>query len=235
MSRLRYSLEFLKAIACFVVVSLPGFVFCDCAYGQTSPAEAQNGTIHGIVKSSNMPIPGATVVITPESSPSGSAASGSEQTIKTWTDVDGSYSAAVPDYGTYTVRVEMTAFANTTRKVTVDAAHPNEQANFELILFSRTQKTTPEPRRAYGSAGGQRGFQSLQAMQSMNADSGANSMADIVPSGMPVPGIDPNGATESIAVSGNTTNPFNSMSGPELEQRINDARQQGGGFGAPGG
>ncbi len=183
-----------------------------------------------------MPIPGATVAITAESSPAGSAASGSpHQTIKTWTDVDGSYSAAVPDYGAYTVRVEMTAFANITRKVTFDAANPNEPANFELILLSRTQKASPEPRRAYGSAGGQHGFQSLQAMQSMNADSGANSMADIVPSGMPVPGIDPNSPTESIAVSGNTTNPFNSMSGPELEQRINEARQQGGGFGAPGG
>ena len=52
---------------------------------------------------------------------------------------------------------------------------------------------------------------------------------------MPVPGIDPNSATESIAVSGNTSNPFNTMSGDELQQRMNDARQQGGGFGGAGG
>jgi len=62
-------------------------------------------------------------------------------------------------------------------------------------------------------------------------DAGGNQLSDVVPSGMPVPGIDPNSATESIAVSGNVSNPFNSMSGDELQQRINDARQQGGGFG----
>ena len=56
-------------------------------------------------------------------------------------------------------------------------------------------------------------------------------MSDVVPSGMPVPGVDPNSATESIAVSGNNSNPLNAMSGDELQQRINDARQQGGGFG----
>jgi len=55
-------------------------------------------------------------------------------------------------------------------------------------------------------------------------------MSDVVPSGMPVPGVDPNSATESISVSGNS-NPLNSMSGDELQQRINDARQNGGGFG----
>ena len=52
-------------------------------------------------------------------------------------------------------------------------------------------------------------------------------MSDVVPSGMPVPGVDPNGATESIAVSGNNSNAFNSMSGDELQQRINDMRGQG--------
>jgi hypothetical protein len=51
---------------------------------------------------------------------------------------------------------------------------------------------------------------------------------------MPVPGIDPNSATESIAVSGSATNSFNGMSGDELQRRINDARQQGGGFGGGG-
>ena len=59
-------------------------------------------------------------------------------------------------------------------------------------------------------------------------------MSDVVPSGMPIPGVDPNGATESIAVSGNTSNSFNSMSGDQLQERINDARQQGGGFGGIG-
>ncbi len=224
----RSSVGVVRALACFAVLCL--FALApDPIEGQTPQSQAAGGTIHGVVKSGNLAIPGATVTIT-----AGGASSAG--TIKTWTDVDGSYSAAVPAYGTYTVRLEMAAFANAKKEVTIDAAHSNEQANFELVLLSRTQQASPEPRKPSASDSGQRGFQNLQGLQNMTSqDSGANSMADIVPSGMPVPGIDPNSATESIAVSGNTSNPFNSISGPELEERINEAREQGGGFGAPGG
>jgi hypothetical protein len=205
----------------------------DHARAQIQPIEPQPGTaavgkIHGIVKSGNMPIPGAAVSISPVSS---------DQKIVSWTDVDGSYSADVPSYGSYTVRVEMVAFANGSQQVVIDASHLNVQANFELTLLSRTHETAPQPRRpAGGPGGGQRGFQNLSVLQSMaDQDAGGNSASEVVPSGMPVPGIAPNGATESVAVSGNTSNPFNAMSGDELQERINDARQQGGGFGAPGG
>ena len=63
-------------------------------------------TIHGIVKSGSMPIPGAAVSISPSSS---------DQRFSAWTDVDGSYSVAVPSDGSYTVRVQMVAFANNTQ------------------------------------------------------------------------------------------------------------------------
>jgi trimeric autotransporter adhesin len=213
------------------------------ASAQTSTGQPQGGTIHGVVKSGNIPIPGAAVVITPGSTPQASSPSTSPavppaEKITTWTDVDGSYSASLPANGSYTVRIQMVAFANSTKDVTLDASHQNVQANFELTLLSRTQQATPAPQRPGGAMTARRGFQSLQTLQSVNnQDAGANSMADIVPSGMPVPGIDPNSATESIAIAGNTSNPLNSMSGAELEQRINDARQQGGGFGfgGPGG
>ncbi|HYB76657.1 MAG TPA: hypothetical protein VEE85_00520 [Candidatus Bathyarchaeia archaeon] len=156
--------------------------------------------------------------------------------ISTWTDVDGTYSVAIPAYGTYTVGVEMTAFANSAQQVGIDASHSDVAANFELTLLSRTRQANPQPRGPSGPAVAQRGFQTLQALQNLSGqDSAGNSMSDVVPSGMPVPGIDPNSATESIAVSGNTSNPFNSMSGDELQQRINDAHQQGGGFGGSGG
>ena len=183
------------------------------------------GTIHGLVKSGNVPIPGAAVSI---------SSAGSDVKISTWTDVDGTYSADVPAYGSYTVRVQMIAFANSTHHVVVDSSHGNVPANFELTLLSRTHEATPEPRRPNAQGYSQRGFQNLSILQSMTQDSANNGLSEVVPSGMPVPGIDPNGATESVAVSGNTSNPFNSMSGDELQQRINDARAQGGGFGAPG-
>ena len=176
-----------------------------------------------MVKSGNMPIPGAAVIVTLASS---------NEHISTWTDVDGSYSAAVPSYGTYKVQVQMIAFANSTQQVVIDASHENALVNFELTLLSRTQEASPPTRRPYGQGGAQRGFQTLSALQGMtDQQGGGNALSDVVPSGMPVPGMAPDSATESIAVSGNTSNPLNGMSGDELQQRINDARMQGGGFG----
>ncbi len=98
----------------------PGFGQARC---QTQPSEPdimhpqateETGTIHGIVKSGNMPIPGAAVTI---------SAGSSAKTISTWTDVDGSFSVTVPSYGSYTVHVQMVAFAIGTQQVAIDAAH----------------------------------------------------------------------------------------------------------------
>jgi trimeric autotransporter adhesin len=184
------------------------------------------GTIHGIVKAGNSPVPGATVSIARDSA----------APISTWTDIDGSFSAAIPAYGTYTVRVQMIAFANSSQSVVLDASHQIMQANFELTLMSRTHEASPQNRRPPGQVAGQRGFQNLAILQSMEGqDTSGASGNEMVPAGMPVPGIDPNSATESIAVSGNASNSFSGMSGDELQQRINDARQQGGGFGTQGG
>jgi trimeric autotransporter adhesin len=190
-------------------------------------ASPQAGTIHGIVKSGNMPIPGAAV---------GISAGSLSEIISTWTDVDGSFSTTVPSYGSYTVRVQMVAFAVGTEQVVIDAAHTNVLANFELTLLSRTREVTSQPRKVAGQAPAQRGFQNLSVLQSLaGQDAAGSSGTDVVPSGMPVPGIDPNSATESVTVSGNPSNSFNGMSGDELQQRINDVRQQGAGFGSPGG
>ncbi len=180
-----------------------------------------------------MPIPGAGVSISLAAPDQKSGGAGIlNLKITTWSDVDGTYSAKVPAYGTYAVRVEMAAFAHSTQNVVVDAVHQSAVANFELTLLSRTREISPVERRAGTQGYGQRGFQMLTALQNMTGqDTSAGGMSDVVPSGMPVPGIDPNSATESIAVSGNTTNPFNSMSGEELQQRIQDARAEGGGFG----
>jgi len=201
---------------------------------QPQPSQPAGGTVRGVVKSGNMPIPGASISIS--NTPS-------DQRILATTDVDGSYSATVPSFSSYTVRVQMVAFADSTQQVVVDSSHQNVTANFELTLLSRTHEASPQPRKPNGPAVAQRSFQTLSALQNLAApDAGGNAMSDVVPSGMPVPGVDPNSATESIAVSGNSSNPLNAMSGDELQQRINDARQQGagfgggsGGFGGPGG
>lgn len=225
MSKLTFPCLFLGAL----LLSL------EYAGAQTQPTSTEPtspvGTINGIVKSGNMPIPGAAVSIVPKSAPAGSAAE-----ITTWTDVDGSYSASLSSLGSYTVHVQMVAFANSTQEVVLDAAHQRVEANFDLTLLSRVREAGTPMRRQGEGTSVQRQFQGLAALQNLaGQETGENGISDIVPSGMPVPGIDPNSATESIAVSGNSSNPFNAMSGDQLEQRINDARQQGMGFGGPGG
>jgi hypothetical protein len=175
-----------------------------------------------------MPIPGAAVSI--------SAASSSEK-ISTWTDVDGSYTASIPAYGSYTVRVQMAAFANGSQEIVIDASHQNVVANFELILLSRSRQSVPESRRATGAAApGPRGFQSLSLAQNgTGQEASGDAVTEVVPTGMPVPGIAPDSATESVAVSGSTSNPFTSFNSDDFQQHGNDARQSGGGFGGPGG
>jgi hypothetical protein len=195
--------------------------------GQAATPPVGGRTIHGVVKSGNMPIPGAGVSATNPAT--------KEQVI-TSTDVDGTYSLRIPADGHYTVQVQMPAFAASSQEVVLDETHQDAQTNFELVLLSRAREAVSDNNNAQRrtNAGG-RGFQSLSVFQSgAGQDTSGGSMSDIVPSGMPVPGIAPDSATESVAVSGNTSNgsnSFNTMSPDEMQQRFNDARQQGGGFG----
>src|ERR1700734_502676 len=134
-------------------------------------------TIHGIVKSGNMPIPGATVSV---------ANASTKDQVTPSTDVDGSSRLPLPADGSYTVKVQMAAFAANSQPVTLDATHQDVQTNFELVLLSRAREASTEQRRA--SAAG-RGFQSLSLSQSAGQEGLSNSPSDVVPSGMPVPGI----------------------------------------------
>jgi hypothetical protein len=214
------------------VLLIPLVVLCSYRMqAQTAPLTPVERVVHGVVKSGNMPIPGAAVSATN---------SATKEQVNTWTDVDGSYRLRIPSDGHYTIRVQMSAFAANSQEVVFDATHQlsqeSPQANFELLLLSRAHQEQGQPRRA-NPAG--RGFQNLSVFQSeagqdSGGNSGSGSMGDVVPSGVSVPGIAPDSATESVAVSGNTTNSFNTMSPDQMQQRFDDARQQGGGFGGGG-
>ncbi len=194
--------------------------------GQAAATPTVGHIIHGLVKSGNMPIPGAEV--------SASNAATKEQ-FNAWTDVDGSYLLHITADGHYTVRVKMAAFAGNAREVALDATHQDLRENFELVLLSRARDAGADKDRQRTNTGGS-GFQSLSVFQSeAGQDAASSSMSDIAPAGIPVPGIAQDSATESVAVSGNTSDPFNAMSADEMRQRFNDARQSGGGFGGGGG
>src|SRR5215469_5481217 len=199
------------------------------SYSQS--AQAPSGTIHGVVKSGNMPIPGAAISVSRDSS---------TDTITSWTDVDGSYRVMLPTDGAYTVRVQMAAFAQSSQTVMIDASHQNVAANFELTLLSRTQQprqAAPQQAapQAHGDANGRRGFQQLSISAIAAAQDSSDPMSEVVPAGMPVPGISQDSATESVSVQGSASNPFSLLSPNDFQSRGNDAGQPGNGFGGPGG
>ena len=207
------------------------------APGSAAPAPAASGgTIHGLVKSGNMPIPGAT--ITAVNTLTG-------QKSVTWTAVDGVYTLQVAGNGRYVIRSQMAAFAPMTREVVIDGTHHDVQADLELILLSRAQQAAPANAQQManalsgpGAGTSGRGFQSLSLSQSEGADQ--NGASDqIAPAGMPVPGLSADSATESVAVTGSTSNPMGNMSSDEFRQRISEFRDQssvlgGGLLGGPG-
>jgi Carboxypeptidase regulatory-like domain/TonB dependent receptor-like, beta-barrel len=213
------------------------------ALPQSAAPTAQGGVIHGLVKSGNMPLPGVAVTAT-------NTLTG--QKAVTWTDVTGHYVLQVPANGRYVVRAQMAAFAPLTSEVLINDANRDAQSDLEMVLLSRAPQTAPagelqnEIASVLGGGGGGngRGFQSLALAQSEGASAPGGGLDQVVPEGMPVPGMSNESPTESVAVSGNTSNPMGSMSSEEFRQRIQEFREQQGGiagggprggFGGPGG
>ncbi|HEX3352313.1 MAG TPA: TonB-dependent receptor [Terriglobales bacterium] len=184
----------------------------------------QTYSISGVVKSGNAPIPGATVTATNSSS--------GEKT-STSSDLDGTYTLPVAGSGKYELRADMPAFAPGTREIIID--HTAGRADLELTLQSRTQQAARAARSPSAAARANRGFQSLSVMQGMADAANGGSGDQIVPSGMPVPGMAGDAATESVSISGSGSGVgMFGMSTDELDQRMREGREQGG-FGGPGG
>ena len=196
-----------------------------------APLVAPAGSIHGLVKSGNMPLPGVTVT---------AANTLTGHKVTTWTDVDGTYFLQVPSNGRYVVRTQMAAFAPVTQEVLINATSKDQKVDMELVLLSRVPPTTTndEEQQIAATAVEGRGFQSLQVTQGgdYTPTNGAEPSANSMPGGNEV-----STATESVAVSGNVNNSnWGNMSSDEWRQRVEEMRQQGGlggpgGFGGPGG
>src|SRR6185312_3505080 len=194
------------------------------------PKVITSGTIHGSVKSGSQYLPGATVT-------AANALTG--QKVSTSTDLDGSYTLQVPSTGHYVVRAQMPAFAVSTQDVHVSATVSSAQVDMNLVLLSRAPKQPssqelaaamgiPPGNQSAAVTGNQRGFQNMSVMQADAADNwqgGAESAAG----SNALPGMSDTAATESVAVAGNTSNPFGNMSSTEMQQRFQEMRQQYGG------
>ncbi len=193
------------------------------------PAEsALVGTLEGKVKSGSSVVPGATITAT-------NAASG--QKVVGWTRADGSYKLALPATGEYSVKAQMAGFAVASQHVNLTAANAHPQLDLQITLLSRTQSAAGGAY-ARGGGAGNRGFQALSVTAEAGANNGGAENSDsVAPSGMPVPGIPPSMATESVAVNGSSSSTGNiySLSNDEMRARMQDGRGQQGGPGGPGG
>ena len=180
------------------------------------PPKPASGEIFGTVKSGNMAVPGTTVTATD---------SDNGTHVSTTSNPEGHYVLAVPA-GDYTVEAEMTAFATASREVVISNSLLRVQADFDLVLQSRVSQRPGGALAGMGREDGRGG--ALQAMLAANGDEGGSSQADqAAPTGMPVAGLSPNAATESVAVSGNTVNSqFAGLSTAEMEQRMREWREQ---------
>ena len=179
------------------------------------------------MKSGNMPIPGATVTAV-------NTLTG--QKAVAWTGVDGMYSLQVQANGRYVVRTQMAAFAPLTHEAVIDATHRDVQADLELVLLSRAQQAAPASMQqagcqrigVRGHGGGERPRLSKSCAGAVRGSAAGQGVDQIAPAGMPVPGLSADSATESVAVSGSTSNPMGSMSSDEFRERVSEFREQPG-------
>jgi len=203
--------------------ALAGVLLCGCfSWSQTPSPAAQVRILQGVVKSGKIPVPGATVTAVNH---------GTGQKVVSWTQPDGSYKLTLPGDGEYVVRAQMTAFAAAQSRVTVGPANQNPRIDLDIALLSRSESSQGNMQGRTGARGtGSRGFQAL-SVQSEAGDQGVNGGDSVAPSGMPVPGVPPTIATESVAVSGSNSPSLAGMSADELRSGF----QQGGIASAAGG
>jgi hypothetical protein len=112
-------------------------------------AGAQAGArcrVEGHVRSGNVPLPGASIVVQVEDA----------LKAATSTDVDGKYTIAFPPNATYHVSVDLTAFARVERDIALTAAPCDTTVDFTLTLKPRSDPLTTTARETAGRGDGQR-------------------------------------------------------------------------------
>jgi hypothetical protein len=86
------------------------------------------GTLHGVVKSGTIPLPG--VSITAQNTLTG-------KRYSTTSDITGAWQMKIPLNGRYVIRTQLAAFAGGTQEAVLNATSHDQTVNFELILASR--------------------------------------------------------------------------------------------------
>lgn len=187
--------------------------------------------VAGKTAADGVPLPGVTI-----------SASNSLTGKKTATStgVDGTYTLIAPSNGRYVIRAELAGFAVATKEVVVNAANCHLRADLEMMLQSRVQaEEQRQQRQAQQQVAGVsgRGFQNLalaadpSGMAGMAQGEGAGNGGATDISGIPSQAMNPDAATESVAISSsNNAAQTNEMmfggNDEQMRERIQEMRDR---------
>jgi hypothetical protein len=135
---------------------------------QQTPA-VTGGRLHGVVKSSNVPLPG--VAVTAQNTLTG-------KRIQTTTDITGAWAMNLPQNGRYVIRTQFAAFAPGAEEAVLNAASHDQTVNFDLVLASRAaQQAQREDQGSQASPAAEairqlaaNGAQNLSLLSALGAD-----------------------------------------------------------------
>jgi hypothetical protein len=191
------------------------------------------GTLHGTIKSGNIPLPGVAVTAT-------NTLTGKK--FATTTDITGAWSMTIPQNGRYVIRAEFAAFAASTHEALLNANSHEATVNFDLTLASRAaQQDAREAQQ--GQAGqiaqalqqiGANGAQAVSLMNSLAAGTDA-AEGGTTASGAALPGAAASStfSTDSVAVTGQSGQ-VSPLAGVDVD-RIRDAMETARALGLGGG
>ncbi|HEX6772566.1 MAG TPA: carboxypeptidase regulatory-like domain-containing protein, partial [Acidobacteriaceae bacterium] len=196
------------------------------APGPSTPSTAAGGTIAGVIRSGQTPLPGVTV--TAKNTLTG-------KQYVTATDSRGNFKLHIDEDGRYVVRTEFAGFASTTKEVMLHGGAAAQPTDFALMLESRQQQMEQaEARREAAQRGGQgpRQYMGGQGAQSMGllagaigaAAAGAEGGGAALPSGANNNDV----SAESVMVNGQsgTTNPFAGVNMQQMRENLENMQQE---------
>ena len=210
------------------------------------------GTLHGVIKSGSIPLPGVAVTAT-------NTLTGKR--IATTTDITGAWSMTIPQNGRYVIRTEFAAFAPSTHEALLNATSHDQTVNFDLSLASRAaQQAAREDQQGQTQqvqqAMRQMGVNGTQALSLMNSLAAGTDAAEggTTAAGAALPGAATSStfSSDSVAVNGQsgTVSPLAGVDMDRVRDAMETMRAQngaggggffggpgfgGGGFGGPGG
>ncbi|MGA9719996.1 MAG: carboxypeptidase regulatory-like domain-containing protein, partial [Acidobacteriaceae bacterium] len=192
----------------------------------SGPPAPAGGTIQGVIKSGQTPLPG--VSVTAKNTLTG-------KQYVTATDSRGAFALHIDEDGRYVVRADFAGFASTTKEVVLHGGAAPQQTEFSLLLASRQQQMEQaEARRGAGQGAGQgpRQYMGGQGAQNLGLLTGA--LGAIAAGGetggaaLPSAAGNSDVSTESVTVNGQsgTTNPFAGVNMEQMRDNLESMQQQ---------